>query len=142
MPCTGLLFSARPRNACGTGLIDRRSIVDRALLTSALAAGAVSPMPASASGGATAGKTTSIPRAKTRYYGRINAAVASFKELGLGISAAADSKAVKAAGLPFFSESDPNAGAGEIKGAGYLLSVAFKIDSKIPPDKIQQVKVR
>ena len=28
----------------------------------------------------------------------------------------------------------------ELKSAGYLLAVAFKIDSKIPPDRIQQVK--
>ena len=28
----------------------------------------------------------------------------------------------------------------QLKTAGYLLSVAFKIDGKIPPDKIQQVK--
>lgn len=28
----------------------------------------------------------------------------------------------------------------QLKTAGYLLAVAFKIDSKIPPDKIQQVK--
>ena len=28
----------------------------------------------------------------------------------------------------------------ELKGAGFLLAVAFKLDSKIPPDKLQTVK--
>ena len=28
----------------------------------------------------------------------------------------------------------------ELKGAGFVLAVAFKIDTKIPPDKIPAVK--
>ena len=44
-------------------------------------AGALVPVASWASGGATAGKTTSIPRAKTRYYSRITASVQEFEIL-------------------------------------------------------------
>ena len=63
-----------PAAASRRTLLGRREaiFVAPAALGSALVAG-----PAWASGGATAGKTTSIPRAKTRYYGRVSAVVAS-----------------------------------------------------------------
>jgi hypothetical protein len=94
------------------------------------------PLAALASGGATAGKTTSIPRAKLRYYDRITAAVSAFEVLG---KAVAESSTLKTASASFFSESEGSP-MSELKGAGFLLAVAFKIDTKIPPDKIQQVK--
>ena len=53
----------------GTNALPRRALF--ALLPAALAIPGV-PAPAYASGGATAGKTTSIPRAKVRYYGRMS----------------------------------------------------------------------
>ena len=127
-----------------------------------------SPLSAVASGGATARQTTSIPRAKLRYYDRITAAVAEFESLN---GALGEAGALKKAYGSFFSEVDGSAWM-ELKGAGFLLAgasqmgsrtlfassppatllstdreartlrpaVAFKIDTKIPPDKIQQVK--
>eukprot|EP00967_Tisochrysis_lutea_P153068 scaffold301240_cov34-Tisochrysis_lutea.AAC.3 len=97
----------------------------------ALLSGVVQP--AVASGGATAGKTTSIPRAKLRYYDRIIAAVASFQEMDKDLTAGSLAKS-----KAFFAKDGPY---DELMGAGYLLAVAFKIDSKIPPDKIPNVKM-
>ena len=56
--------------------------------------------------------------------------------LGSAIKA---NEGTKASAASFWSDKE-DAPASEFKGAGYLLSVAFKIDTKIPPDKIQQVK--
>ena len=78
--------------------------------------------PAFASGGATAGKTTSIPRAKLRYYGRMTAVVTAYQALGASIQAGN----AKQAAAAFFSEED-EAPLAELKSAGYLLSVAFKM---------------
>ena len=50
-----------------------------------------------------------------------------------GARQAGDKGALKA----FYAEDGPF---DELKQAGYLLAVAFKIDSKIPPGKIEQVK--
>jgi hypothetical protein len=98
----------------------------------AAAAGAlalqVAPQAALASGGATAGKTTSIPRAKLRYYGRITEVVIAFQALGSAISMG---EGTKQAAASFFAEGDDTP-MSELKTAGYLLSVAFKIDGKIP----------
>lgn len=97
-----------------------------------VAAGAVASVPctAFASGGATAGRTTSIPTAKKRYYGRVTADVKQFLAMGAAIrSGSVDDPRV----ADFFAE-----GADDLKSAGYLLAVAFKIDGRIPPDKIQQ----
>ena len=46
---------------------------------------------------------------------------------------------MKTAAAAFYSDKEDSPIA-ELTTAGYLLSVAFKIDGKIPPDKIQQVK--
>lgn len=103
----------------------------RALLCTAAALTFGPTLAAEASGGATAGKTTSIPRAKLRYYGRITAAVAGFEAVG---------QALPTKPKPSFFE-DEEGPIAELKTAGYLLAVAFKIDGKIPPDKIPQVKL-
>ena len=100
----------------------------------ALLAALAFPAAAHASGGATAGKTTSIPRAKTRYYGRITTAVGAFVRLEAGLQ---DKAKVKA----FFNEKDDASPFAELTGAGFLLATAFKIDGKIPPDKVAQVKM-
>jgi len=103
------------------------------LIPSALgvsAAVASFPPSAFASGGATAGRTTSIPTAKKRYFGRITADVKQFNAMG---------DAIKAGDLSGAAVTDFWATAGDdFKTAGYLLAVAFKIDGRIPPDKIQQ----
>ena len=116
-----LLPAARCQPATERPLVGRRE---------ALAAGAavlLAPAAAFASGGATSGKTTSIPRAKLRYYDRVTVAVAAF------------AAAVKAGAKGDFYVGDEGPYE-ELKSAGYLLAVAFKIDSKIPPDKIAAVK--
>jgi len=102
----------------------------------AAAAAGVMPTAALASGGATAGKTTSIPRAKVRYYGRITECMIQYETLGAAIKS---EDGIKTAAASFFSDAEESP-MSELTTAGYLLSVAFKIDGKIPPDKIQQVK--
>lgn len=111
----------------------------REALIGAAAAAATSVLAvpsAHASGGATAGKTTSIPRAKLRYYDRITAAVAAFEALGQSLGS---TETLKPAMAQFFSTTDGSP-AEEFKGAGFLLAVAFKIDGRTPPDKVPAVK--
>ena len=96
------------------------------------------PAAVSASGGATAGKTTSIPRAKVRYYGRISQVLFAYGAVEAAIKSG-EAAQIKTAKKAFFSEADDSPSS-ELKSAGYLLAVAFKIDSKIPPDKIPAVK--
>ena len=112
------------------------AVARRELLGAAAALCALPAAPALASGGATAGKTTSIPRAKLRYYGRITEVMIAFEALGASIKSG---EGIKAQAGAFFGDKEESPAA-ELEGAGYLLSVAFKIDGKIPPDKIQQVK--
>lgn len=45
----------------------------------------------------------------------------------------------KKAGRVFFADNEESA-MSELKSAGYLLAVAFKIDAKTPPDKLETVK--
>jgi len=116
--------------------VARRELISKVSL--ALAAGsALLPGTAWASGGATAGRTTSIPRAKLRYFDRVSGAIGAFERLEAKL---ADQASCKSASAAFFNEKVEDAPIVELKSAGYLLAVAFKIDSKIPPDRIQQVK--
>lgn len=69
---------------------------------------------AQASGGATAGKTTSIPRAKLRYYGRMTEVIIAYDALGSVIKSGDGYK--KAAGA-FFSD-DEESPTNELKTAG------------------------
>lgn len=93
-------------------------------------ASAFSPAPSLASGGATAGRTTSIPTAKKRYFKRVTADVAAFLQMGQSVAAGNLPGAKSAA---FWAEPLE-----DLAGAGYLLAVAFKIDARVPPQKIQQ----
>jgi len=111
----------------------------RGICSGAFALAAWTPS-ADASGGATAGKTTSIPRAKIRYYGRMSLVLNGFNALGKAIESG-DSDRIKKAKSTFFADNVDESPICELKSAGYLLAVAFKIDSKIPPDKIQAVKL-
>ena len=104
--------------------------------TAAAAASVLAVPSAHASGGATAGKTTSIPRAKLRYYDRITKAVIAFEALGPAMGSA---ETLKPAMKTFYDSADGSP-AEEFKGAGFLLAVAFKIDGRTPPDKVQAVK--
>jgi hypothetical protein len=88
------------------------------------------PQPSLASGGATAGRTTSIPTAKKRYYKRVTEDVKELLQVGAAIKSA---DLATARNAPFWGE--PLA---DLTGAGYLLAVAFKIDARVPPQKIKQ----
>ena len=132
----GLVIQPEPMHQQPTR--SRRDVVSLALSATAL----LPAVPALASGGATSGKTTSIPRAKLRYYGRITTVVAAFQNMKKSITAGD----IKMAKSSFYSteyetqDKSMSTAYDELKSAGYLLAVAFKIDSKIPPDRIQQVK--
>jgi hypothetical protein len=126
-----------PMRQATPSTMSRRDWVGGAAAAAALTAWA--PLAAQASGGATAGKTTSIPRAKVRYYGRMAVVLNEYGKLGKVIDSG-DAANIKKAGKAFWRDDDDNAPAAELKAAGYLLAVAFKIDSKIPPDKIAAVK--
>lgn len=60
--------------------LDRRNVLQN--VAAASAAALLAPMPVLASGGATAGKYTTIPIAKRRYYGRVQQAVHEFLLMG------------------------------------------------------------
>ena len=60
-------------------LLDRRNLLQNVASASAAL---LTPLPALASGGATAGKYTTIPIAKRRYYGRVQQAVHDFLLMG------------------------------------------------------------
>lgn len=78
---TTLAFSASPKRTISTdAAVDRRN----ALASLTIGAGVLlsGASPAFASGGATAGKYTTIPIAKRRYYGRVQEAVHEFLEMG------------------------------------------------------------
>eukprot|EP00966_Prymnesium_polylepis_P136315 3149641-Prymnesium_polylepis.1 len=62
--------------------VGRRNVL---ALSSALALGALVPQSALASGGATAGKYTTIPIAKRRYFGRVKQGVYEFTLVGAAI---------------------------------------------------------
>ena len=71
-----------------------------------------------------------------RYYDRITGAITAFEALGGNLG---ETSAIKKAMGTFFSTQEDSPYS-ELKGAGFLLAVAFKIDTKIPPDKIPAVK--
>lgn len=134
LPLAALGHASGASSAALPVAVCRRAVL--ALPGAAAAAGLLlggAASPAMASGGATAGKTTSIPRAKLRYYARITGAVAAFERLSDALSAGSMGE-LKA----FFAKDGPY---DELQGAGFLLAVAFKIDSKIPPDKVPTVRM-
>jgi hypothetical protein len=71
--------------------LDRRNLLDTFVAAAStvgvigIAAATVAPAPALASGGATAGRYTTIPIAKRRYYGRVQQAVHEFLIMGPAI---------------------------------------------------------
>lgn len=134
---------------------DGSAVSRRLLVLAALA----SPAAAWASGGATAGKYTSIPMAKRRYYGRVQEAVHEFVLLEPEIKSGADSAAYK----DFFgdnmlikSASKKSACVGDEKQCTspekrtsrwadmqltmFLLGNAFRIDASKAPERIKQVQ--
>lgn len=113
--------------------ISRHEVLGLAPAAALAFASAFTPLPSLASGGATAGRTTSIPNAKRRYFKRVTADVSSFLDVGRSVSA---DNAAAAKSAAFWSDKD--VGFDDLTNAGYLLAVAFKIDARVPPQRIQQ----
>ncbi|KAG7342637.1 hypothetical protein IV203_020581 [Nitzschia inconspicua] len=152
----------------------RRAVMEKALATfgavttAATVVGLPStfllPSPASASGGATAGKYTTIPIAKRRYYGRVQAGVHEFLALGpkmieADMSAATIQRFFDPQGLVVVEakRQDINGqctkkdGAckgkevrdsiyNDMKASMYLLGNAFRINQTKAPDNLPTVK--
>jgi len=113
----------------------RRELLQAASLASAVALLAGLPVPTYASGGATAGRDTSIPNGKRRYGRVVTAWVATFLSLESAIKSGdlAEAKAFMKDGDTGFWQ--------KFKDFGFLLGMAFVEDSKIPPEKRPAVKV-
>jgi len=152
-------YPAAPATAAVDGplLSNRRA----ALLQAAALLAIGSPVVASASGGATAGKYTTIPIAKRRYFGRVKQAVFEFISLGEEIKKG-DLKGARI--TDFFADNIKvqssrqkrqclSANAAEcavdekfssrwedMKLTMFLLGNAFRMDSGKPPEKVKQVK--
>ncbi|KAJ1638127.1 hypothetical protein T492DRAFT_624565 [Pavlovales sp. CCMP2436] len=148
------VMSASPDGRIGGSL----AVTTRRGLSLSLAAALLAPAAAWASGGATAGKFTSIPIAKRRYYGRVQEAVYEFLLLDPR-SKASDDKV-----SDFFGENvlvrkariksncigpDSVCKSDERKTSRwddmqltmFLLGNAFRIDSSKSPDRIPQVQM-
>ena len=140
--CVALLVSSAAAFQLPSVAAGPRTCSRRDALFGGAAAALVGPAAASASGGATSGKTTSIPRAKLRYYDRISAVVGKFQSMEAAVGTGDVKQAVASFYKAEYETQDGSMSTAfdEFKTAGFLLAVAFKIDSKIPPDKIQQVK--
>ena len=84
--CRALSMSAN-QSPSSSNTDSRREFVSQAVLSafSAISLPALFPAAAYASGGATAGKYTTIPIAKRRYYGRVQQAVHEFLLIGPSI---------------------------------------------------------
>ena len=138
---------------------DRRSVLIGA--AAALAATLVSPEGAFASGGATAGKYTTIPIAKRRYFGRVKQGVFEF----LAVGAAIKKGELQSEDITdFFSDNiqvqkkRQKTGCLSVTGSEcvvsekfssrwedmklsmFLLGNSFRMDSGKPPEKVKQVK--
>merc|ERR1712238_49184 len=113
--------------------------------------GIVAPQPAYASGGATAGKYTSIPIAKRRYYGRVQASVHEFLLLGPDVVKADFSAAtiqtffdpmalvVVAAKIKDGKEIRDSY-YNDMKTSMYLLGNAFRLNQTKAPDNLPTVR--
>ena len=137
-----------------------------AMATAAAAAAALcllggSPSPAMASGGATAGKTTTIPIAKRRYFGRVKQGVFEFLAMENAVfkgeltsddigdffadTIVVSKKRTKtnclAPGTSACNVQDTSTSRWEdMKLSCFLLGNAFRVDSGKPPEKVKQVK--
>lgn len=137
----------------------RRSVVFQAAALVALGA----PAAVQASGGATAGKYTTIPIAKRRYFGRVKQGVFEFLLLGEAIKKGdlqgdaiqnffSDNLKIQSArqkrqclAVPGSAESCQvnekfSSRWEDLKLSMFLLGNAFRMDSGKPPEKVKQVK--
>ena len=134
----------------------------RAMLEGAaalLVLGAV-PGAASASGGATAGKYTTIPIAKRRYFGRVKQGVYEYLQVGeaikqgdlkaarideffadtIQVSQARQKRQCIGDDKSCFSKEKFSSRWEDMKLSMFLLGNAFRMDSGKPPEKVKQVK--
>lgn len=124
----------------GTGLqaereiASRRQLLEAASLASAVAVLAGLPVPSLASGGATAGRYTSIPTGERRYGRLVTAWVANFLDLESDIKKGEFARAEE-----FFKDKEKSFFR-RFKDFGFLLGCAFIEDAKIPPDRRPGVK--
>lgn len=149
--------SARLAHPVATAQQGRRAVFEGA--AAALVLGAL-PQMATASGGATAGKYTTIPIAKRRYFGRVKQGVFEYLSVGAAIKKGElDSSAID----NFFADTiqvseskqkrqcignDASCRTKEkfssrwedLKLSMFLLGNAFRTDSGKPPEKVKQVK--
>ena len=150
--------AACPRAAAVVQMTASQPLGRRAALASLLALG-LAPQVAEASGGATAGKYTTIPIAKRRYFGRVKQGVYEFLELGAEVKKG-NLDSIEVTG--FFSQtlkiqskrrkskciaSDScevqdkfSSRFEDMKLCMFLLGNAFRMDSGKPPEKVKQVK--
>jgi len=123
--------------------------------------GAAAPQSVHASGGATAGKYTTIPIAKRRYYGRVKQGVFEYLAVGDAVKKGeinsariddffADSilvstkkqkkQCISADDTTCFSKEKYSSRWEDMKLSMFLLGNAFRMDSGKPPEKVKQVK--
>lgn len=116
-------------------LNSRRSFLNTLTLVpiAALPSLAARPLPAQASGGATAGGAYLLS-AKKRYYERVKASVSGLLQAADALKNE-DSKVAKA----YFSSEDDGSWK-DLTAAGYLLSNAFRRSSSTAPDSLPAVK--
>ena len=119
-----------------TATTSRRAMLEKvtgAALLGVSTAAVLTPSPAQASGGATAGGAYLLS-AKQRYNSRVTAGVKAFLALSdpLESGSIAEAKA--------FLSNEEAGGWGDLKSAGYLLSNAFRRTSTTPPDSLPSVK--
>lgn len=120
----------------------RRSFLSQMVVVPVITAAAtttllspLSPRPANASGGATAGGAYLLS-AKQRYNERVKASVQGLLSAADGLKSG-DSKSAKA-----YFESEEGGSYKDLTAAGYLLSNAFRRNSTAAPDSLPSVKVR
>lgn len=144
-----------------SGQMGRRDAMATAAATAALCLLGGSPSPAMASGGATAGKYTTIPIAKRRYFGRVKQGVFEFLAMENAVFKGeltsddigdffADTIVVAkkrkktnclAPGTDACNVADASTSRWEdMKLSCFLLGNAFRVDSGKPPEKVKQVK--
>jgi len=110
----------------------RRSILQKAFVLPLVN---LSPSPAQASGGATAGGAYLLS-AKQRYNDRVKTGARNF----LAIGAALDAQDIVA--IRYLFQTDEAGSWSDFSSAGYLLANAFRRNSSAAPDSLPSVKVR
>jgi len=150
--------TALPKATYGRSQFDRRDVVATAGMAAAAMLSGIDP--AYASGGATAGKYTTIPIAKRRYFGRVKQGVSEYLQVGAAVRAgdlknpavqdffADNIKTVSARQKRQCIGDDKSCAVAEKFSSRYedmqltmfLLGNAFRMDSGKPPEKVKQVK--